>query len=1106
SRLQASSDAGSGVQSSYEDLAARTRIGHLVSGYSGLGGLDSIDLHTPKGVRYHIGEANDASDETADQLTRYMAQTLASQGRTIWYGVEKLKPTSNSRKVIVAAKSISRIDASGAKTEPVGMLLMNYSAEYLHDHFNTLDLGTGAYLLLVDTRQRLLFHPDSGLVGQPVATALSQLLQGPSGSVSLRLGDDDVLLSYLQIPDKQWYLLSIVPEATLTAPMQGIQRTGVALLLASLLLIGLFIRIYTRHVVEPIRAVTQGFRDFQANRLDPQWRLPKSAAWVQIGELTNWFNSFLDSMQVRKRAEEDLRIAAAAFDSQEGMVVTDGNNVILRVNQAFSKITGYTLEEAVGRKMNLLKSNRHDAQFYAAIWKTIFSHGAWHGEIWNRVKNGEEHPHWLTISAVRDSNDVVTHYVGTYTDITESKRAEAEILATRNRLQATFDAIPDLLFEAGLDGRIYHYHSPRSDLLAAPPEVFLGKLITEVLPPDVTEVCLAALREASEKGWSTGRSYALDLPQGKRWFELSVAPMHEALDKHFILLVRDITERKAAEDQLRKLSLAVEQSPESIVITDLDCQIEYVNEAFVQKTGYSRQEAIGNNPRMLHSGQTPPGSFAALWETLGRGQAWDGEFHNRRKDGSEYIEHAVITPIRQADGSITHYVAVKEDITARKAAEDKINTLAFFDPLTSLPNRRLLLDRLQQALASTSRSKRYGALLFIDLDNFKTLNDTLGHDIGDLLLQQVAQRLATCVREGDTVARLGGDEFVVMLEDLSENDREAATQTETVGEKILLTLNQHYQLASYPHHSTPSIGVALFADQHETVDDLLKRADMAMYQAKAAGRNTLRFFDPEMQAVVTRRAALEADLRVAILQDQFLLYYQAQVVDAGRLTGAEALLRWRHPERGIVSPAEFIPLAEDTGLILPLGHWVLQTACNQLAEWAGLPEMAHLTIAVNVSPRQFRLPTFVDEVVAILEHHGANPQRLKLELTESLLVEDMEDVISKMSALKAKGVGFSLDDFGTGYSSLSYLKRLPLDQLKIDQGFVRDILTDPNDAAIAKMVVALAGSMGLAVIAEGVEIEAQRDFLEHHGCHAYQGYLFSRPLPLGEFEEFARRV
>jgi diguanylate cyclase (GGDEF)-like protein len=486
------------------------------------------------------------------------------------------------------------------------------------------------------------------------------------------------------------------------------------------------------------------------------------------------------------------------------------------------------------------------------------------------------------------------------------------------------------------------------------------------------------------------------------------------------------------------------------------------------------------------------------------GQPWRGEFCNRRKDGSEYIELAVITPIRQLDGTVTHYVAVKEDITAKKASEEKINSLAFYDPLTELPNRRLLLDRLKQALASSTRNERYGALLFIDLDDFKTLNDTLGHDIGDLLLQQVAQRLVTCVREGDTVARLGGDEFVVMLEYLSENAQDAANQTETVGEKILLVLNQIYQLGSYAHHSTPSIGVTLFVDHQGTIDELLKRADLAMYQAKAAGRNTLRFFEPEMQAVVMTRVALEADLREAVLNGQFLLYYQAQVDGEGRLAGAEALVRWQHPERGLVSPAEFIPLAEETGLILPLGHWVLQTACRQLALWGARPEMAHLTIAVNVSARQFHRHDFVDQVLAVLDGAGANPQRLKLELTESLLVDDVEGVIIKMAALKAKGVSFSLDDFGTGYSSLSYLKRLPLDQLKIDQGFVRDILTDPNDAAIAKMVVVLAESLGLTVIAEGVEVEAQRIFLAHNGCHSYQGYLCSRPLHVDSFEAFVK--
>ena len=378
--------------------------------------------------------------------------------------------------------------------------------------------------------------------------------------------------------------------------------------------------------------------------------------------------------------------------------------------------------------------------------------------------------------------------------------------------------------------------------------------------------------------------------------------------------------------------------------------------------------------------------------------------------------------------------------------------------------------------------------------------------VRDLLLQQVAQRLTTCVREGDTVARLGGDEFLVMLQYLNEGPQDAAAQAKTVGEKILATLNQHYQLGNYSHHSTPSIGITLFSEGVQTIEDLLKQADLAMYQAKESGRNAIRFFDPKMQAAVTQRAALEAALRDAVVQGQFVIHYQPQVVGAGRLTGVEALLRWQHPLRGMVSPAEFIPLAEETGLILPLGQWVLQTACLQLAQWAALPHARHLTIAVNVSTLQFRAPNFVAEVLAIVAECGCDPHRLKLELTESLLVDDMEDVIIKMAALKAWGVGFSLDDFGTGFSSLSYLKRLPLDQLKIDQGFVREILTDANDAAIAKMVIALAETMGLSVIAEGVEIEAQRDFLARIGCYAYQGYLIARPMPLAQLEVFMGRV
>ncbi|WP_370654649.1 EAL domain-containing protein [Rhodoferax sp.] len=566
-----------------------------------------------------------------------------------------------------------------------------------------------------------------------------------------------------------------------------------------------------------------------------------------------------------------------------------------------------------------------------------------------------------------------------------------------------------------------------------------------------------------------------------------------------------IETQQHSDAQLRIAATAFE-SREGMLIADANNLILQINRAFTEITGYTASEVVGQSPRLLRSDRHSPDFYAAMWKAVKDTGGWQGEVWGRRKNGEIYPKWLTITAVRSDDGVVTHYVASETDMTARKAAETEITHLAFYDHLTSLPNRRLLLDRLQHALAASVRSGHRGAVLLIDLDNFKTLNDTLGHDKGDLLLQQVAQRLTTCVREGDTVARLGGDEFVVLLEALGENPDEAATQTETVGEKILATLNQPYQLAGYENRSTPSIGVALFGGHQTSVDDLLKQADLAMYQSKTAGRNTLRFFDPAMQAMVTDRAALEVDLREAVRQQQFILHYQPQVIGDGRLTGAEALLRWQHPRRGLVSPAEFIPLAEETGLILPLGLWVLETACTQLATWANQPKTAHLSLAVNVSANQLHQADFVDQVLAVLGRTGANPKRLKLELTESLLVSDVENTIAKMSALKAHGVGFSLDDFGTGYSSLSYLKRLPLDQLKIDQGFVRDILIDPNDAAIAKMVIALADSLALTVIAEGVEIEAQRGFLAQLGCHAYQGYLFSRPLPVQEFEAFAGRV
>ena len=455
-------------------------------------------------------------------------------------------------------------------------------------------------------------------------------------------------------------------------------------------------------------------------------------------------------------------------------------------------------------------------------------------------------------------------------------------------------------------------------------------------------------------------------------------------------------------------------------------------------------------------------------------------------------------PIFDATGEFRGYRGVGRDITEQKRREDESQRLAFYDTLTGLPNRRLLLDRLAQAMVTSGRSQKHGALLFIDLDNFKDLNDTMGHDVGDQLLEGVANRLVTCIRQGDTVARFGGDEFVVMLEGLQIDVQSASDQVKTVAEKILATLNLPFDLVGKPHYSTPSIGIALFCGQVDGVDELLKRADLAMYQAKSAGRNTLRFFDPEMQAAVAQRAALEVDLRHGLERGELVLHYQTVVSHQGRVTGVEALVRWNHPQRGLVPPNDFIPVAEQTGLILSIGHWVLKTACDQLVKWSEDPATQNLTIAVNISAREFHESDFVAETLRLLHKSGANANLLKLELTESLLLGDIQDAIRKMGELRKSGMRFALDDFGTGYSSLAYLRQLPLDELKIDQTFVRDVLTDPNDAAIAKTIIALAHSLGLSVVAEGVETVGQREFLARHGCESFQGYLFGQPMPVAE--------
>ena len=571
----------------------------------------------------------------------------------------------------------------------------------------------------------------------------------------------------------------------------------------------------------------------------------------------------------------------------------------------------------------------------------------------------------------------------------------------------------------------------------------------------------------------------------------------------FLGVGSDIT-RKVEADAALRISDAAFEAQDATMVTDADSVIIRVNQAFVELTGYTADEVIGQTPIFLRSDRHDSAFYKAMWHSIHTTGHWRGEVWDRKKSGEVYPKWLTISAVTSANGVVTHYIGTHFDISDRKKAEEKIAELAFFDPLTGLPNRTLLGDRLRQSLTNSHRDGNHGAALFIDLDLFKVLNDTKGHAVGDLLLQQVGERLKLGVREGDTVARQGGDEFVVILSDLAPGVEEAAAQVKSIGRKLLDALATPFMLETHEHQITASIGATLFSGTQKSIDDILKQADLAMYKAKDSGRNAMRFFDPLMQQLVVERSLNERAFRQAVAEQQFVLYYQPFVNADQRVMGVEALVRWNHPERGLVAPGEFITLAEETGLIVPLGSWVLESACQQIADWQHHPRLFEITVSVNVSAVQFRQEDFTAQVLATLERTAADPTRLKLELTESLLIDNVEDVIFKMNTLRAIGVQFSLDDFGTGYSSLAYLSRLPFDQVKIDRSFVRNIETNDDSVAICAAIVSLGHSLKLKVVAEGVETQAQRYFLSTvHKCDLLQGFLFSRPLAVVDFEEYA---
>ena len=682
--------------------------------------------------------------------------------------------------------------------------------------------------------------------------------------------------------------------------------------------------------------------------------------------------------------------------------------------------------------------------------------------------------------------------------------AQRQLLLKEQQYRTLIDNLPIIVMR--LDLRLHlRLASPQLETsLGRPLEEMHGRHIGDILPPEVAEAVLPALQSALRAELAEVDYTFLSPALGRLHRHLVATPEYadDGSVQHVLVIIQDTSARERAQQALqesmretRELKAALDAHA-IVAVTDRRGVIVQVNNKFCEISQYAREELIGKTHAVVNSGYHPKTFFTKMWATIGRGEVWNGELCNRAKDGSLYWLQTTITPLLGADGRPVRYIAIRADITRRKLAEQEAQQLAFYDVLTGLPNRRLVNDRLAQVIAHCGRERQHGALVLIDLDHFKEVNDTLGHAQGDALLRLVADRLRAALRGSDTVARLGGDEFVLLLEDLGSSLEAATSHAADLGEKIRSMLAPVYVLGGHPVVCTPSLGIVMLrGDLPLDAEELLKRADLALYKAKDEGRNVLRFFDPALQEEVNHRTALLRDLRVALEEGQLRLFYQPIIDASRRIVEVEGLLRWQHPVRGLLSPGLFMPLAEQSPLIVPIGQWVLETACARLAAWARDPLRADWTVAVNISARQLRMPEFVADVEAALARSGASPRRLRLEITESLLQEDLDDSIAKMQALRQLGVRFSLDDFGTGYSSLNFLKRLPLDQFKIDQSFVRGLPDASDDVAIIRMILVLSAPQELLVVAEGVETEAQFEFLRAHGCHKFQGYLFGKPMP-----------
>jgi diguanylate cyclase (GGDEF)-like protein/PAS domain S-box-containing protein len=701
---------------------------------------------------------------------------------------------------------------------------------------------------------------------------------------------------------------------------------------------------------------------------------------------------------------------------------------------------------------------------------------------------------------IRDINESGRQMLGIINDMIDVLRIESALQGDESSYRQLVEMAPDLICLCR-EGAISLINSPGATMLGSwNPETLIGRPFKSFVHPDFHHLVSDDL-----KGLVAARSrtpITLIRADGSEVIVETAARILAFKGGDAVMIVaRDITERVRAEEGLRLAATVFETTAEAIMVTDSSKRIKAVNPAFTAVTGYTAEEAIGNTPSMLRSGRHDEAFYKSMWAVLNETACWEGEVWNRRKDGEVYPEWLYISAISDDRGDVIEYVAVFTDITQRKRSEEQVHRQANFDALTGLPNRTLFFDRLSAAIIGARREKQQVALLFVDLDRFKVVNDTLGHAIGDRLLEQVAVRLAECVREVDTVARLGGDEFTTILRGISRGEDVAH-----VAEKIIESLSEPFWLDGNETFIGASVGITIFPSDADEANTMLRNADMAMYRAKEAGRNVYRFFTQEMDAQVLMRMDLERDLRRALDHQEFVVHYQP-IIDlaTGAVTSAEALVRWIHPERGMVKPGDFIPVAEDTGLIAPLGEWVLRQACIDAKAWqeAGL---SGIGVSVNLSTRQLKRGFSSDFVDGIVREIGMAAEMLTFEITESLIMEDSQSAVAWLSSIKDMGVSLSIDDFGTGYSSLSYLKRFPVDVVKIDRSFVMDVTEDPDDAALVAAILAMADSLKLKVVAEGVETADQLTLLRSRGCDMVQGFFFSRPLPLAEFRQYVTKA